>query len=446
MGNFCVCLLTEIFKKDTRMYKYLKSRVATLSEPPEIFAFLILCVPILMGIFIFFNPFPHTTSIKEVCYYLSSFIVIALLYLKKVEFSFKTPLLWPFIFFVLWAFLTIFFSVDRANSIHDFYSHLIRYIIIYYILINFFNTKKRFVVLARLIIISSSIFSVGGLYYYYYIEGYSLATRFGLTFVQVQTNSIGFAIIIALIFSLHQFSIEKILWRKAVLIACSFVLFLTMLLTQTRSYVLAIFLAVLILFSKKLKKLFVLMIVLLVGLTITNSKDRFVSMGNIIDNIRLKQNALSFEIIKDYPIVGTGFGIETYRKLNLDIYKDRLPEKYKSREFFNYAHNLYFNLAVRVGIVGFVLFFYIILKLFSMILVTAKNGRDNFIKGWARSVAASIVAFLTIGFFEPTFHHVAEVIFCTMLSMITILWRLNEGMPVPVVADSKSDKEETNRQ
>ena len=442
-------MLTEIFKKDARMYKYLKSRVATLSEPPEIFAFFILCVPILMGIFIFFNPFPHTTSIKEVCYYLSAFIVIALLCLKKVKFSFKTPLLWPFSFFVLWAFLTIFFSVDRANSIHDFYSHLIRYIIIYYILINFFNTKKRFVVLAGLIIISSSIFSVGGLYYYYYIEGHSLATRFGLTFVQVQTNSIGFAIIIALIFSLHQFSIEKILWHKALLIACSFVLFLTMLLTQTRSYILAIFLAVLILFSKKLKMLFVIMMLLVFTVTMTPVKNRFVNMDNmdnISNSIRLKQNALSFEIIKEHPIVGTGFGIETYRKLNLDIYKDRLPEKYKSREFFNYAHNMYFNLAVRVGIVGFALFFYIILKLFMMILVTAKNGRDNFIRGWTRSVAASIVAFLTIGFFEPIFHHVAEVIFCTMLSMVTILWRLNEVIPVPFVADSKSNKEETNRQ
>ena len=99
---------------------------------------LIRSIPFLMGIFIFFNPFPHTTAIKEICYYLSVFVVTILILSKNIDFTFKTPLLLPFGLFILWSFLSIFFALDKKNSIHDFYSHLIRYVILYYILINFF--------------------------------------------------------------------------------------------------------------------------------------------------------------------------------------------------------------------------------------------------------------------------------------------------------------------
>ena len=123
----------------------------------------------MMGIFIFFNPFPHTTAIKEICYYLSVIIVTILILSKKIDFTFKTPLLLPFGLFISWAFLSIFFAIDKENSIHDFYSHLMRYVILYYILINFFNSEKRLIYLSWIIIISSSLFIVGGLFYYCFI-------------------------------------------------------------------------------------------------------------------------------------------------------------------------------------------------------------------------------------------------------------------------------------
>ena len=41
----------------------------------EVSKFLEQSVPVLIGIFIFFNPFPHTTAIKEIGYYLSVLIL-----------------------------------------------------------------------------------------------------------------------------------------------------------------------------------------------------------------------------------------------------------------------------------------------------------------------------------------------------------------------------------
>ena len=126
----------------------------------KIFDFLNQSVPVLIGIFIFFNPFPHTTAFKEISFYLSVFIVVVLILFGRTEFSFKTPLLVPFGLFVFWAFIGIFFALNKENTIHDFYSHLIRYVILYFIIINFFNSKKRLICLSWIIIISSTVFFI----------------------------------------------------------------------------------------------------------------------------------------------------------------------------------------------------------------------------------------------------------------------------------------------
>ena len=107
-----------------------------------IFQWLNKSIPVLIGIFIFFNPFPHTTAVKEICFYLSVLIVLILYLFKKKDFDFKTPFMLSFALFVSWSFLGLFFALDKNNSIHDFYSHLMRYIILYFILINLFRSKK----------------------------------------------------------------------------------------------------------------------------------------------------------------------------------------------------------------------------------------------------------------------------------------------------------------
>ena len=40
-------------------------------------------------------------------------------------------------------------------------------------------------------------------------------------------------------------------------------------------------------------------------------------------------------------------------------------------------------------------------------------------------LAGVFVVVFVIGFFQPIFSHVPEVIFCVLFSIITVLWRLN---------------------
>lgn len=337
-----------------RIFK--NSQSLKLIDEQKLLGFLYYSVIVLMGIFIFFNPFPHTTAIKEICYYLSVLIVFVLLAYKKIELSFKSPFAYPVGFFVFWAFIGIFFALNKENSIHDFYSHLIRYIILYYILINFFNSKKRLVGLSWVIIISSTIFAAGGLFYFFSILGESLFTRL-TSLSQHPINVIGAITGSGILFALNQLYAEKHNWKRAVLIFCLFSLSGSIIVGQTRSVLIGIFLAVIIFFLPKKKMMIAFIGVILVIVVVTPLRGRLFSnnMKGILENERIAMGFLTFEVIKERPIIGVGFGIQTYVNLDLEKYRERVPAKYIIRIIAD-PHNILLDITLRTGMVGLAFF------------------------------------------------------------------------------------------
>lgn len=387
-------------------------------------------VPVLMGIFVFFNPFPHTTSIKEVCFYFSVVIVLILLLIKKEVFSFKTPLLLPVGLFAFWAFIGIFFALNKENSIHDFYSHLLRYILLFYILIHFFRSKKDLVNLSWIIIISSSIFSAGAIFYFYYILGHPLSTRFAAVgleaglLTQTPVNIIGIITLFATILSLQNLFTETHLQRRLLLVFCLLPLCVAIFLTQTRSTLLALFFSAILLFFNNKKIVIVFLSVMLIITFIGPIKKRM-SHVNIYTSLRMGISSITYEITKDYPITGIGFGMQTYgESVDLKAYNDRVPD-IRRNYIHTDPHNIVLDIAVRVGFVGLVFFFYIIFIFFRMCWRCITHGKDDFIKNWGRCIASCFIAFFVIGLFQPVFSHMPEVILCIIFSMITVLWRLN---------------------
>jgi O-antigen ligase len=396
----------------------------------KIFDLLNQSVPVLLGVFIFFNPFPHTTAIKEISFYLSVVIVVVLVLFKRTEFSLKTPLLVPFGLFVFWSFLSIFWALNVENSIHDFYSHLIRYIILYFIIISFFNSKKRLVCLSWVIIISSTAFSVGGLIYYYLILNNSLSAKFASSFTHIPTNFVGFVTLFAIILTLYNFFTDNHLYRRAFLIICLFSLSAATLLTQTRSSFVALFIAGGIMLIKNKKSIFIFTLIFLIIFVATPLRKRF-SLENILHNERIPNYYIMFEVIKNYPIIGIGFGNETYgTDIDLKDYQKKIPPNIKSipHPLLTDPHNMLFSIVVRLGLVGFVLFSYILFVFGKMCVKSIKEGKDYFIKSWGRCIGSAFVGFFIIGIFEPSFSHLQETVFFTLFSMITIVWRMNEEL------------------
>ena len=426
----------------------------------------------LMGIFIFFNPFPHTTSIQEISFYLSVFLVVLGIVSKKMPFSFKSPLSLPFVLFTLWAAIGLFFALDRDNSLHDFYSHLLKYLMLYYMLINVFNSKKRLDWLSWIIIISATLFCVGALGYEYLILGENEnSARFGVRFVQNPTNLMGVITLFAAILSAHHLREKgRSWWYRGLLVFCLLALLAVTVLTQSRSNFVALGVVAVILLAKYKKVLLAFSLVFVLFIFLSPIKDRFIlsensnvsDMGSLLHRISMAY--ISYEIIKDYPVFGTGFGIKTFQNrkaIDPNVYNAKLPKKLRLDEWgprvvdlkackeqvlknfgkydrqpeeqgivehlFKCPHNMFLNIGVRMGLVGLGLFFYLLWVAGKMCWKIIRHGKNGFIKEWGHCVMAAFAMFLVKGSLDPIFTHLTEGALFTILAMITIVWYLNQN-------------------
>jgi len=409
----------------------------------NIFAALKISVPILMGIFLFFTPFSHTTAIKEICFYLSVFIILILITVKKINFSFKSPFSLPFALFTVWAFTGLFFALYNKNSIHDFYAHLLKYLAIYYMMINFFNSGKRLIVLSWIIIVSATIFSIGGLGYFYPVLGNSILTQ-RMTFQETPIGIIGFVSVFALLLSVHLLPRTGLLYKKILLLISFTVTSIVTVMTLSFGTLLSMILSILVLFPKNKKiVLFTLLlfatILVLAILNLSIAKTRM--SANFIQNKlqneeRIKIWHTYFEIIKDYPISGIGFDMDDmWHDQNLwDKYSARIPSKLRTPTKW-VPHNILLSITVRLGLVGLVLYLYTIFVFVRMSWIVIKHGKDDFIKSWGLCVTAAFIAWFIKGMLEPALSHVPAIINYTIFAMMTILWKLNSGTDYQVLQD-----------
>ena len=404
----------------------IKSNELTLKE--KILNILDLSVPILTGIFLFFTPFPHTTAIKEICFYLSVFIVILLIYFKKIDFSFRSPFTLPFTLFVIWAFIGLFFALDKVNSVHDFWAHLLKYLATYYILINFINCRTRLIIFSWIIIISTAIFSIGGLINFYLLMNFPISTRFGFSHM-MNIDLIGFVTIFAMLLSMHQFKLETILYRKIVLLVCLLGTLMATCLTMSRGSLLALFVSLIVFFLKRYQLLVIFFIILslITVTTVPILKARF-SPSAILNDPRVGTNLRTLEIIKDYPVTGIGFGMQTYGNKNfidLTKYNLRLPPQYQQQLLIGSPHNSLADVAVRTGLVGFSLFCWVYFIFIRLGWTIIRFGKDDFIRDWGICITAAFISVVIQGLFADGMFGPQAIVLYTVLAMMDILWQFN---------------------
>lgn len=394
----------------------------------KIFETLHVIVPILLGVLLFFNPFPHTTAIKEFSFYVSVVIVVILILFRKIEFSLKSPLTLPFVLFTVWAFIGIFFALDKENSIHDFMTHLVKYIVMYFIVMNFFKSRKNLTYLSSIIIISTALFSAVEFFYFYVISGESFSTKLVTGLPEIPVNWVGYLTVTATIFGLHQvITKDNNIYITIVYTVSLCSLTVLTFLTQTRSSLAALFLSVIILCYDRKKFLFLLLGILIIITLISPIQKRFFH-ANLITSLRLDIHSTTFEIIKDFPIFGIGFGMETYRNgdvIDLEAYNRKVPEKFRQPAIHNDPHSMLTSIWVRTGYVGLILFLYILFVSFRMCWHCIRWGTDAFITGWGVCLASVLMTLIIIGFFEPFFSHTIEVLFYTVLGMTAAIWHIN---------------------
>lgn len=383
-----------------------------------------------MGIFVFFNSIPHTTAIKEISFYLSCLFVIVLACGKKVDYRFKTPLTIPFLLLLAWSCLGFFFALNRPNTIHDIYTHYIKYILVYFLLINFFGTEHRCRILIWIVALSAALFSIGAMIMFYGLERNPFTQRLG--FRDMSANYLGFVTIPGLILTLGLVFSSRHLREKVFLSLAFSSTTLATLLTQTRGALIAVIVSVALALWGRWKCLLLIGFGLIVYLVYSPGflKDRILMESHdLVNNYRVSINRLSLEIISDHPIIGIGFGMQTYADRTLLLtYNEKVPERYRQPldTLTPCPHNLYLDIAVRVGWVGLGLFFFILAVFFRMAWQTAVQGKTNFIKTWGQLLAGCMLSYLIQAFFADAAFGPQAIMFYTVLALMTILWTLDD--------------------
>ena len=118
------------------------------------------------------------------------------------------------------------------------------------------------------------------------------------------------------------------------------------------------------------------------------------------DRIAFYQHSLN--MIKAHPLIG--LGANTYMK-NYKNYKNN-PEYRNVVTIDNvYAHNIYLHMSAEIGLIGFAVFIWLLVRIFSEAKAIYKVMQDNFLKVFALSLIACLIAFLVNGLTESSLYY-----------------------------------------
>jgi O-antigen ligase len=382
-------------------------------------------------IFIFFNPFPQLTAIEEISFYVSLFAFFAHIISQKKIDILKTPATLPLFLFLAWCIFGLFFAINFRNSLHDIYAHLVKYIIVTYILFTFIKAPRRLNTLTATIILSSVIFATGLMFHYYFILGGKFTEKLGQTcYTEMPTNIIGTITVFAIFLSVMYFKETHKKITRVLLGLGMFILTIATLATQTRGSILALLVGLIVML--KLNKRAILMVLLALVISLFLMPVRSVLTPEALYNKITKSDRWQiwytfYEITKDHPVTGIGFGMQSYYDEGLlNKYNSRVPPEYRQKTPHKAPHNLIVDIAVRTGFVGLALFSYLIITFIILAWRLAAKGKNDSIKGWAIISLASLAAIIIQGLTENTLHGPPAIVMYTIFAIIMILWSINQ--------------------
>ena len=390
-------------------------------------SFLSGAITLTLGLYIFTIPFPYKTALQEICFY-SSLALLALLHgVRKKSISLETPLTGPFFAFAAWIFVTLFFSIDKRNSFHDYFAYLWKDMALFFLVYNTFDTRKHFILLTWLLIVSAGLLSLGGILYFYWILKMPFEMRIGLPEVGLGVNYIGYVTVLAIFFSAIHFMHVQSTLGTWVSWLCVTGASLATLLTQTKGTFLGFIPLLAVLFEKKRVLVAVLVVVGLLSLVLPVRR-LFTTAPEVSRHLRMGRVAIwhnYIQMINDRPWVGIGFGMQTYRK---ELINPDFEINPSHKEVFA-PHNTFMDVAVRCGIPGLVLFLYILAVFYRAGLGIMRNSRNLFLKQWALCLTAVVTSFLIQGFFTDMLLGIQAKYFFILLAMMSILWKWQSDVP-----------------
>ncbi len=401
------------------------------AHPPSRFDYLRMAVFVLTSLFIFVSPLP-LTSFQELFFYSAAVLAGIWLIFDKTEFQFITPITAACLLFLLWCVVGLFFALNLQNSIHDIFAHLIKPLVFLWLVFNVFSSRRRLTFLLGLYVTSVCFLTYGGMIYFYGIQGHPILERFT---TPLYRGYLDFAYVPAVIFAIYLLTERGNIFYKcwiafSLLGACTAIV-----LTQSRATIIALaaVLAILFAFQKKKRMLIAVVMcgILLVLIFAYHSRYSLQTMEES-KTIRLSAIVLFTEMLKDHPISGIGFGMETYysREL-LDAYNQKVPIRYHQSDPVAMPHNTFLDIAVRTGLVGLAIYLLLCFKLFKTGWGLIRRSKEDDLRSMALVILASFIAFFIQAMFGDTQFGVQTFVFHLLCGIMMALWRLDWESELP---------------
>lgn len=365
--------------------------------------------------YLFLLIFPHTTTIQEVSFW-TAFLCWAILRLRKQEsFIPFNPITISFSLFIVIAFIASVIGMDPLENLKRFKGELIVPFILFLIAVTEFSSieKAKKILLAPLI--AFAIYTLLAI-----IE----STNYGLQYFWDKTNREQYVWLtnytqmafIILPIMLGIFLFTKNIWVRVFLIIFATVEFIIIAsyrsITPFLAVVSVLFLWILFVRPKKYRLwmiAFVALFIFIFGFlsytyknhqAVTEYMAKFERIINISDELKSEEGfsnripawIAAIDIIKDRPILGYGWGIKKFKEL---VYQEKFLERWKENkpsvyEFYTVTvkntffppHNLFLEIAVQSGLLGFTAFIVFIAiysyYLIKNILRTSSDEDRNF--------------------------------------------------------------------
>ncbi len=264
------------------------------------------------------------------------------------------------------------------------------------------------------------------------------------------SNYFGLSLVFTLPFAYCIWSHYRSKWIKFFGLFSSIVFLIMIFLTMSRGAIIGlvtIFAMVIIYSKRRLKSVLIvsLCISFLIPITPQKAWDRFSSITKLVDIINFREGATyggdEISLQKRYHLLMagirmtldnwiTGMGIGNFRR-DLQVYFSEPLSKAQI------AHNMYIELSAELGIIGFTLFFFMVIFMFKSISSVGRVAEENGIKKFKYFVNALKIGL--IGFFTGAFFLTSqyEKIFWLGIFLTISLWNILKTEYPEIIPDKK---------
>jgi len=376
--------------------------------------------------------------------------------LKKEEFKIiSNPLNIPVLSFMILCVLSLIWSNNPFISLKELPLFLAGPLL-YFIIVNNIYDEWQINRIIGAVIIIGFLFGIYGILQYngidflFWIGNVERGKVFGLF-----GNAGYFAeyLILPLPIAISLFLVSKNKTIKILLLIGILIMASTIALTFTRTSYLSLvisFIFMLLLFAiSRRKRLFnenkIIFIIILTAMVIivslfvipTSLNEKGTVLSTIKERVSISQLGSEFTtgrraaiwkytilMIKDYPLLGSGIGSFQYNSLR---YQAKFFDQGDNRALYPYGvadktHNEYLQLAAELGIIGLIIFIWLIFAYFYYGLKILKREKERYKQGVIIGLMGSVMAFLIDSiFWFPLHHSFTSSLFWLCLGLLVVM-------------------------